>query len=274
MVIGCAAGLSVGLTLLICLLAGVSNPWLWVLCLAGSFLLVAALSVAFLFVMAQRVDQSVPQEQDSPFFRRMALAYASAIITLCRVRVKKTGMEKLPKQGRYVLVCNHVGDADPVALLHCFPKSQLAFITKKENTSLPIVGGVMHKTLCQPIDRENDRAALRTIIKCIQILKEDKASIAVFPEGYSSLDGLLRHFRPGVFKIAQKANVPIVVCTLRGTVDLIARIKKFRGGKVEMHLVGVIQPEEFADKKTVDIAQQVYQMMAQDLGPEMVYQGE
>ena len=105
----------------------------------------------------------------------------------------------------------------PVTLLRYFSGSQLAFITKRENMSMFVVGKMMHKILCQPINRENDKEALKTILKCIQLLKDDMASVAAFPEGYTSVDGLLHHFRHGIFKIATKAKVPIVVCTLQNT---------------------------------------------------------
>ncbi|MDQ9823046.1 lysophospholipid acyltransferase family protein, partial [Acinetobacter sp. 163] len=80
---------------------------------------------------------------------------------------------------------------DPGVLLYAFRKSQLAFLTKKENYKLPIIRKFMHKILCQPIDRENDRQALKTILKCIQMVKNDQVSIGAFPEGYTSRDGML-----------------------------------------------------------------------------------
>lgn len=274
MLLGIVTAFGAGATALLSLLTHTVDPLLWILYFVVFWLLGVGLSVAFLVLMAKRVDQSVPQERDSPFYRKMTQMYISAIVVLARVKVKMLGMEQLPKDGRFLLVCNHVCNADPVVLLHCFPNSQLAFISKKENKTMPIVGAVMHKLQCQLIDRENDRAALKTIVKCIQILKEDKASIAVFPEGYCSDDGLLRHFRPGVFKIAQKANVPIVVCTLHDSGVLIPNIKKLKSSRVEMHLVGVVKPESYAGKTTVELAERVYQMMAEDLGEELVYRGE
>lgn len=272
MLLGMISAFSGGTTLLLCLLTHTRNVLVWSLCLVGFFLVGVALAFGFLYIMCKRVNKSVPQEQDSPFYRKMADAYARAIVSLCRVKVVSQGMEKLPQQGRYLLVCNHLCIADPVVLLYCFPKSQLAFISKKENNDMLIVADLMHKLQCQLIDRENDREALKTIVRCIQILREDRASVAVFPEGYCSDDGLLRHFRPGVFKIAQKTNVPIVVCTLRNTKTVIPNIKKLRPSRVELHLVGVVQPEDFAGKTTVGIADRVYQMMAEDLGQDLVYQ--
>lgn len=133
-----------------------------------------------------------------------------------------------------------------------------------------LVGKLMHKLQCQLINRENDREALKTILKCVQILKEDKASVAVFPEGYTSVDGLLHPFRCGVFKIAQKANVPIVVCTLQNTQHVFHNAKRLRPTDVELHLLGVIPAEELKGVTAISIGKRVHDMMAADLGPENV----
>ena len=134
-----------------------------------------------------------------------------------------------------------------------------------------VIGPMMHKIQCQLINRENDREALKTILKCIQILKEDKASVAVFPEGgILSEDGKLHHFRPGEFKIAQKANVPIVVCTLKNTKDVVRNIKHLHPSSVEMKVVDVIPAEELKGVTAVDIAHRCYDLMAADLGPDRI----
>ena len=135
-----------------------------------------------------------------------------------------------------------------------------------------LVGKFLHKIMGQPINRENDREALKTILSCIRLLKEDMNSVAVFPEGYIKEDRLLRHFRSGVFKIAQRAKVPIVVCTLQNTHKILHNFLHFRKTDVHLHLVGVIEPEEWEGATTVDIANKAYEMMAADLGPELVWQ--
>ena len=246
--------------------------WLWVLPVSfvGSFLTLGFLYFLLLWFMCAIVDMEKMPEEDNGFYRLLATLTAQAATTILLMRVHKRGMEKLPKEGRFLLVCNHINDLDPVTLLAFFPKSQLAFISKRENDTRFLVGPLMRKLLCQPINRENDREALKTILKCIQILKEDKASIAVFPEGYTSLDGLLHPFRPGVFKIAQKANVPIVVCTLQNTNKPFKNIAKLKPTHVHLHLVDVIPAEEVKAVTTVELANRIHEMMAQDLGPELV----
>ena len=250
--------------------AGLS--WLWMLPVSFVCAYLAGLIVAFLFLLlvCERVDLDKEEENDSPFYRKLARVYIEAVITLARVRVHTQGLEQTPKDGRFLLVCNHLSIADPVLLLHCFRDSQLAFISKRENASMLIVGKLIHKLLCQYINRENDREALKTIIKCINIVKEDKASVAVFPEGYTSKDGKLHHFRSGVFKIAQKANVPIAVCAIQGTREVFHNLAHLKPTDVQLHLMGVIPAEDLKGKTTVEIGERVHEMMAGDLGPGLV----
>ena len=261
------AAVSAVAAVLICACGGVVFWWLPAL-FVGAFLVLTLAAFGFLCLVCALVDMDKPQEHDSPFYRRVAQVYIGALIGLLRIRIHTKGLEKVPTEGRFVLVCNHLFIADPCVLLHCFPKSQLAFVTKQENQKLFVVGKVMHKILCQPIDRENDRAALKTILKCIQLLKDDEASIGVFPEGYTSKDGKLHPFRSGVFKIAQKTNVPIVVCTIRGTREIFKNLKHLRRTDVDFHLVEVIAPEGYAGMNTVELGEMIYEKMIGDLGEE------
>lgn len=231
---------------------------------------VGFLALVFLLVvvLCATVDQEKEQEQDSKLFRWLAKWIVRVVLFLISCKVRTKGMEKLPKDGRFLLLCNHIHDLDPAFLLHCFPDSGLAFIAKRETKNYFIIGPALHRLQCQLINRENDKEALKTILKCIQLVKEDRASIAVFPEGYVSLDGKLRHFRSGVLKIAQKANVSIVVCTIRGTKQVLPKLKKLRPAAVDVHLVDVIPAEQVKAANTVELAEQVYEMMIADMGEE------
>ena len=255
-----------------CAGAFASLSWLWMLPVgfAVSFLLLLLVAFLFLLYLCSRVDQNVPQEGDDPLYRKVTNLYIRSLVPVLRVHVKLKGGEKLPAEGRFMLVCNHTSITDPIMLIYAMPKSQLAFISKKENSDMFIIGPMMHKLQCQLINRENDREALKTILKCIQILKDDKASIGVFPEGYILPDRKLHEFRPGVFKIAQKAKVPIVVCTMKDTANAIENLLHYRPSEIELSVLQVLEPEEFLNKKTVEIADRIYHMMAQDLGPDRV----
>ena len=92
---------------------------------------VALLLFLFLVVACLFVDQKKKQEHDSPFFRRMMYFYIGVLVKVLRVHVHTKGLEQTPRDGRFVLVCNHISDADPILLTYFFRKSQLAFITKQ-----------------------------------------------------------------------------------------------------------------------------------------------
>ena len=265
--VGCSLGVCLGAD------AFLSLAWLYLLPLSflGGVVLAAALAAAFLLIACAVVDMKVMPEEDSKFYRGMTQVYIEAIKRVLGLKIETEGLEKTPTDTRFLLVCNHISDMDPVVLFHCFYKSTMAFISKRENDQRPLVGQIQRKILCQPINRENDREALKTILRCIQLIKEDKVSIGVFPEGYTSLDGKLRHFRNGVFKIAQKANVPVVVCTVRGTRESMESIFKLKGGYVKLKLLEVIPAEEVKEMNTTDLGERVYGIMAKDLGPENVY---
>lgn len=259
---------------LICLWADAfqSLAWLWVLPVGylGTFLITGLLIFLFVLLCEHAVDTEKPQEQDSKFYRFLINVIAEAAIPILSVKMHVEGLEKTPRQGRFFLVCNHLNEMDPVVLLRFFKSSQLTFISKRENQSMFVVGKFMHKIQCQLMNRENDREALKTILKCVEIIKEDKASVAVFPEGYIKPDHKLHHFRNGVFKIAQRTKVPIVVCTLQNTQYVFHNGLRLKPTDVHLHLVDVIQPEQYEGMTTVDIGNMVYEIMARDLGPENI----
>ena len=276
MVFGIFVGISVLSAVGICLGGGAfaSLNWLWVLPVSfvGTFLGLLVLVFLLLLAMSAAVKMDKPQEEDSALYRAVTMGLIDLLVPLLRIRITQTGMEQTPKEGRFLLVCNHLHEIDPAVLLRAFPRSRLAFISKREVDRMFLVGKFLHKMLGQPINRENDREALRTILSCIRVLEEDKASVAVFPEGGIKGGHVLHPLRNGVFKIAQRAKVPVVVCTLRGTHTVLGKAMKLQPSQVELHLVGVIGVEQIAGKTAVQIGDMVYKMMADDLGPELVLQ--
>lgn len=276
MLIGGIALLSAVTAVVLCLCTGAfcGLGWLWMLPsgLLGAFVLLAALTFLALYLLCLRVDLSVPQEHDSKFYRWVLSLLLGAVPTILQMRVHTRGLEQMPENGRFFLVSNHINDMDPVTLLMYFNRRQLAFISKRENASMFLVGKMMHKIMCQMINRENDREALKTIINCVRLIQEDEVSIGVFPEGYTSMDGLLHSFRHGVFKIPQKTKVPIVVCTLQNTNRVFRNAMRLKKTDVHLHLVKVLYPEDYAGMTAVQIGETVHKLMADDLGPELVLQ--
>lgn len=258
----------------ICSGAFQSLAWLWVLPVTylGAFLAVLLCIGLLILISSAVINKKKPQENDSRFYRWLTYSVIDLVLPLLPVRLHVQGLEKNPKENRVLLVCNHLHEIDPAILMKYFPEKQLAFIAKREVEDMPVVGNIMYKLLCQTVNRENDREALKTILKCIQLLKDEKVSIGVFPEGYIREDRKLHHFRSGVFKIAQKTGVPIMVCTLQNTNHVISNTLRLKSTDVHMHLLTVLYPQDYAHMTTIELAEHIYQMMVADLGPENVSQ--
>ncbi len=236
--------------------------WRVPLIAVGCFLALVLLFLLVVYISTLFVDMRKKQDKPSSYFRFLLNQFSVVTLTFAGVHVHTSGLDKVPRGSRFMLVCNHRFFIDPLIFYDAMPWADLAFIAKKEAFKIPIVSQVMHQVLCLPIDRNNDREALKTILKAIELLKQNKASIAVFPEGGTNRTGeMLLPFRNGAFKIAQKAQVPIVVCALTNS----GAIKKNmfrRRTDVYLDVIDVLQPDDFCAEKTPEIGEQTRKIMA------------
>lgn len=249
-----------------------SPSWLWILPVSylGGFVGALVLFLGLVLICGIAVNLDKPQEKDSKFFRFLIGRCAELATAVLSLKIHTSGLEKTPKTGRFLLVCNHLSEVDPLLLMRYFSQYGLTFVSKQENRDRFLIGQYIHKIRCPLMNRENDREALKTILQCIDMLKADEASIAVFPEGYIKPDRKLHHFRSGVFKIAQRAKIPIVVCTLQNTQYIRFNYKKLKKTHIQLHLVDVLQPEQYEGMSTIELGNMIYEIMARDLGPENI----
>ncbi len=263
---------AVALTWQACAVQGLGMLWVLPVSLLGAFLTQVIALFIVIWICAQVTKKKPMPEKENKFFRFLVEQVCFMAMPLLSIRLHTKGLKQIPKSGRFLLICNHMHEIDPTVILRCFPKRQISFISKQEVDKLFLAGPFLRQIRCPLINRSNDREALKTILQCIQMIKNDEHSIAVFPEGYIRNDDLMHPFRSGVFKIAQKANVPIVVCTLHGTHKVLKNVTRLKHTDVHFHLIKVLYPEDWAGKTATDISNMAYELMAQDLGPENVWQ--
>lgn len=175
------------------------------------------------------------------------------------IRLHVTGYEKVPFGTHFLLVSNHRSKFDNFVQCAVLKKTQIAYISKPENFKIPMGRRYMRRGLYLAIARNNPKEALGTILKAIDYIKSDTVSIGIFPEGTRSTDGSLKDFKPGSFKIAEKAGCPVVVCCMQGT-ENIAKNWPFKKTDVYMDILEVIPADVWAEKNTVEVAK-----YAQDL---------
>ena len=215
----------------------------------GTILALLLLYVLFLSVCCLFVDPEKQYDKNSPFYRFLLDSATAVAIRLLRIRVHISGIEKLPKDTKVLFVCNHRSNFDPIITWYALKKWKIAFISKPSNFKIPFFGRIVRKCCFMPIDRENPRKAISTINRAAKLLKKQAVSIGVYPEGTRSKTCELLPFHNGVFKIAQKADAPIVVLSITGT-ESIAKRTPFKPTDVYLDVLDVLSGENIKKTKT------------------------
>ena len=227
-----------------------------ILYILGALLAVLILYFLFLGVCALLVSPDKTYEKNSPFYRFLLESATAVAIKLLRIRVRISGAEKIPENEKVLFVCNHSSNFDPLITWCALKKWKLAFVSKPENFKVPFFGRIIRKCCFLPIDRENPRKAIVTINKAAKLLKKQEVSIGIYPEGTRSKKCELLPFHNGVFKIAQKAEAPIVVLSITGT-EKISQRTPFQHTDVYLDVLEVFPSENIKELKTEMIGMMV-----------------
>lgn len=196
------------------------------------------------------------------FWRWLVDILSTLAVWGSRIRLKAEGLEKLPAGGAFLLVSNHVSAYDPVILLHLLKKYRMQFISKPENFKIPLGGFLMKKSGFLAIDRENPRNALKVIYAASDFMTETGRPVVIYPEGTRNREpekGLLP-FHNGVFKIAKRAGVPVVVAVSRGTEKLSGNWP-LRRSNVSLKIAEVLDAAYIASHNDKDISECVKGVM-------------
>lgn len=213
-----------------------------------------ALYVLFFGVCSLFVDMKKPTERVSGFWSFAVKCTVGIISAIFGARIHLEGEELIPG-GRWLFVCNHLSGFDPIISCWALRGYDVAFIAKPSIMRIPIANKAIHRACFMSIDRDNDREALKTIIRAADYLKKDVTNIGIYPEGTRSKDGNMGQFRHGAFKIAQKAKVPVVVAKIRYSKKLSANFLKGRSD-VYLKICRVISAEEVESMKTNEISEE------------------
>jgi 1-acyl-sn-glycerol-3-phosphate acyltransferase len=123
----------------------------------------------------------------------------------CRLRIE--GRDNIPRQGGYVLTCNHTMGPDFFVVGYASPR-QVYFMAKQELFEVnPLLTWLFNQCGVFPIRRgETDWAAVN---HAIELVKSGHV-LGMFPEGTRSRSGKLQRGRSGAARIAIQAQAPVV----------------------------------------------------------------
>jgi len=211
--------------------------------------------ILFLVVSALFVNGKKEYGTNSRFYRYLLESSTACGMRLLRVKVHVSGAEMIP-QGRFLLVSNHRSNYDPIVTWHALRGREVAFISKPDNFKVPVFGRFIRRCGFLAIDRSSPRSSVKTLNKAAEMIKNDIVSFGVYPEGTRSKNCELLPFHNGIFAIAQKAGVPIVVLAVRGTEQIHKRFIRHRTD-VYLDFIDIIPVSEHKGKRTNDVGERV-----------------
>lgn len=229
--------------------------WCLVILLSCFLLYWLNLVISSLFVDTKRI-----YEKHSGYYRWLLNSSTWFLVVFGRVHYHTTGIEKIPTDQRFLLVCNHRSKLDPITTWYLLRDYDLAFISKEKNFHVPFWGRIIRRCCFLSIDRENPRKAMATINMASKLIKDDQVSIVVYPEGTRNFGKGILPFHNGIFKIAQKANVPVVICGMKGA-DKMPENFPLHRSDIYFDVLDVIPAEQVKSQRCNDIGDYARSLM-------------
>lgn len=227
--------------------------WVPVAVFIGALLALWLLHVLVICVISLFADPKKKPASIHNFFRWVSVVTLDVFLTIAGVRFRVEGREKLPDRP-FLLVCNHLSILDPLVMMVAFRDRDVAFISKKENRSIPAVNRFMMPCGCLFLDRNDSRAAVYTIRQAAEYISEGLCSMAICPEGTRNrTEDPILPFHAGSFKIAIKAGCPLVIAGIRGTQKVCRRFP-FRTTPVDICILDTVPAEQTKAARSTELA--------------------
>ncbi|WLR43672.1 lysophospholipid acyltransferase family protein [Bacillus carboniphilus] len=178
----------------------------------------------------RRINQSIPVDKHDQMVHEHTKKFAQSVLKFTGSNVLVRGERKIP-EGPVIIISNHDGHFDIPVLLG-YVNKPAGFFSKESVKKLPLVYQWMEAMNCIFVDRKNMRKAVRSLNDAIESLKAGHSMI-IFPEGTRSKGKGVGKFETGAFRMAKKANVPILPVALKGTYDMFEKNQGWKLYKIK-----------------------------------------
>jgi glycerol-3-phosphate dehydrogenase (NAD(P)+) len=144
-------------------------------------------------------------------------------------RMRRRGLEHVPKRGPVIFAANHRSFLDPF-VIGTLTRRPVYYVAKKELFAHPIAGWLLNRLGAFPIDRgAGDQQAMETARRIL----ERGDCVVIFPEGTRTRPGPLGHPRRGVGRLALQTGAAVVPVAVFGT-EAVRRGWRIRPRKVTL----------------------------------------
>ena len=183
---------------------------------------------------------------------------------MTRINVQIQDHHHIDTDQTYVFVANHNNMLDIPVVGSCIQHPWKSLV-KKEILKIPFVGWIIGN-ISIPVDRSSKSSRGRSLVGMVQDLKQG-ISILVFPEGTRNRTELpLKKFHGGAFRVAIKAQVPIIPIVMTGIREMQpVDTMEFYPGTINMKFLPPISTEGLTAKDEALLAEKVFRIMEAEI---------
>lgn len=185
------------------------------------FMLVPATIYYSLKQLLLNQEKATPDERDLP-----GKTYGRFMLGMAGIRVE-ADLSALDPKGHYVFMCNHQSLFDIPILFDVLWDYHMRFVAKESLFRIPIYGKALGNAGHISMNRENRRAAMRSLDEAVAAAKGGISPL-IFPEGTRNPDlSKLMDFKVGGMVLALKCGLPVAPLVMEGTGKLLPKGKRF-----------------------------------------------
>ena len=196
-------------------------------------------------------------EGERELIRKGQKLFAETIADKFKITIDVKGEENIPSEGAFMVYSNHQGFADIPAICYAFRNHcQMGFVSKEEWRKYKVLRDAIVYTRSIFLDRGNPRAAIKALSEVKELL-DMGFNMAIFPEGTRSKGPEMGEFKPGSFKFAEKAKVPVLPVTLNGSYKLFEEKGTYQPCHIDITIHPLVHLEQMDKHQQKEAAEEI-----------------
>ena len=173
------------------------------------------------------------------------------------------GQENIPSDTSVVFIANHQSFLD-IPLMFGYAGRQAGFISKAEFSKIPIFADWMRILQCIFLKRGNPKQSIKAMADGVENIKRGY-SMMIFPEGHRSKSSEMREFHAGSFKLAYRAEVPIIPVTISNTYKMYEETGHSQSTDLTLIFHPAIPTKGITREEQREIPAKVYEIIKESL---------
>jgi 1-acyl-sn-glycerol-3-phosphate acyltransferase len=173
------------------------------------YLIITAFPLIVVYIIKATYYAAHPEKYNEEKCYRMAQKLIGVVRKRGKIDTHVYGLEKLPKEGGYIMYANHQGRYDALGIMGAHP-APCAVVMDYDRARMPLSNEYIKLVRGKRLKKDDLRQQVTIMQEIAEELKQGRRYL-LFPEGgYTDNHNTLQEFKAGSFKCAQKARCPIV----------------------------------------------------------------